>query len=124
VQKIQSSGQRIEYFEQLQIQCRIAMLLKIPLHSNTRWGSAYNMLDRAYHLCQVLLLNPTFHAVINLHIKPIKLFITAADELFGPITVICREGQIEKQIRWGAFQLKEADWACVVDAKAILAVRS
>ncbi|KAG2752567.1 hypothetical protein P692DRAFT_20708915, partial [Suillus brevipes Sb2] len=32
--KIQSSGQRIEYFETLQVKCGIPIPLKIPLHSN------------------------------------------------------------------------------------------
>ena len=51
--KIQSSGQRIEYFEKLQIQCKITNPLKIPLHSNVRWGSAHLMLSRSYTLRQV-----------------------------------------------------------------------
>ena len=51
--KIQASGQRIEYFNKLQVQCGINLPLKIPLHSNVRWGSAYNMLDRTYLLRQV-----------------------------------------------------------------------
>lgn len=51
--KIQASGQRIEYFEKLQINCNINEPLRIPLHSNVRWGSAYNMLNRAFKLCQV-----------------------------------------------------------------------
>jgi len=38
--KIQVSSQHIKYFEKLQIQCKISNLLKIPLHSNIRWGSA------------------------------------------------------------------------------------
>jgi hypothetical protein len=51
--QIQSSGQQIEYFERLQVQCRISNPLKIPLHGNTRWGTAYGMLDHAYQLSQV-----------------------------------------------------------------------
>jgi hypothetical protein len=51
--KIQASGQRIEYFEKLQINCKINEPLRIPLHSNVRWGSAYNMLKRALQLRQV-----------------------------------------------------------------------
>lgn len=51
--QIQASGQRIEYFEKLQIQCKIGDPLKIPLHSNIRWGSAHNMLGRSYLLRQV-----------------------------------------------------------------------
>jgi hypothetical protein len=48
--KIQASGQCIEYFHKLQVQCNIKTPLKIPLHGNTRWGSAFSMLDRAYKL--------------------------------------------------------------------------
>lgn len=55
-EQIQCSGQRIEYFEKLQMESGITKPLKIPLHSNVRWGSAYNMLDRAYHLRQVSLI--------------------------------------------------------------------
>ncbi|KAF8222273.1 hypothetical protein L208DRAFT_1323642 [Tricholoma matsutake] len=51
--KIQSSGQCIEYFQKLQLQCKIVTLLKIPLHGNTRWGSAHKMLDGSYKLRQV-----------------------------------------------------------------------
>ncbi|KAF8223047.1 hypothetical protein L208DRAFT_1312717, partial [Tricholoma matsutake] len=48
--KIQSSGQHIEYFEKVQLQCKITTMLKIPLHNNTRWGTAHKMLDRSYKL--------------------------------------------------------------------------
>jgi hypothetical protein len=51
--KIQALGQRIEYFEKLQINCKIDEPLQIPLHSNVWWGSAYNMLKHALQLCQV-----------------------------------------------------------------------
>ena len=51
--KIQASRQRIEYFNKLQVQCNIKTPLKIPLHGNTRWGSAFSMLDRAYKLRKV-----------------------------------------------------------------------
>jgi hypothetical protein len=122
--KIQASGQRIEYFERLQVQCGIATPLKIPLHGNMRWGSAFNMLNRAYQLRQVFSSCSTYRTVINSLFQVIKLFITATDELFGLITVIHRNGHVKKQIRWSAFHLKEADLACIVDAKAILAVSS
>jgi hypothetical protein len=61
--QIQASGQRIEHFEKLQIQCKITDPLKIPLHSNVRWGSAYFMLDRSYKLRQVCSL--TFLWILN-----------------------------------------------------------
>lgn len=51
--QIQASGQRIEYFEKLQLQFKIAIPLKIPLQNNTRWGTAHKMLDRSYKLRQV-----------------------------------------------------------------------
>ena len=51
--QIQASGQRIEYFEKLQLQFKIATPLKIPLHNNTRWGTAHKMLERSYKLQQV-----------------------------------------------------------------------
>jgi len=51
--QIQASGQRIEYFEQLQANSKISTPLKLKVHSNTRWGSAYDMADHALQLCQV-----------------------------------------------------------------------
>ena len=51
--QIQASGARIEYFNELQIQCGISIPLKIPLHSNVRWGTAHTMLDRGDKLRQV-----------------------------------------------------------------------
>jgi hypothetical protein len=101
--KIQCSGQRIEYFEKLQIESGITTPFVIPLHSNVRWGSAYNMLDRAYRVRQA-----------------IKLFIAAADELYGPITVIRRDGRVFKKIPWSAFKIADADWARVLHVKSIL----
>jgi hypothetical protein len=101
--KIQCSGQRIEYFKKLQIESGVTTALSIPLHSNVRWGSAYNMLARAYRLRQ-----------------SIKLFIAAADELYGPITVLRRDGQVVKKIPWSAFRISEMDWTRVLDATSIL----
>jgi hypothetical protein len=51
--QIQSSGQRIEAFEKLQLECGFTHTLKVPLHSNVRWGTAYQMLTVAYKLRQV-----------------------------------------------------------------------
>ena len=48
--KIQASGQRIMYFEQLQKECGIDIALKIPLQSNIRWGTANGMLAQSYDL--------------------------------------------------------------------------
>ncbi|GLB39419.1 hypothetical protein LshimejAT787_0605810 [Lyophyllum shimeji] len=102
--KIQASGQRIEYFEQCQTQCGQTQTFKIPLHSNIRWGTAHKMLERAYQLRQA-----------------IALFLSAADELFGPITTIRVDGRVSKHIPWSAFKLQESDWTRVIDAKEILA---
>ena len=51
--KIRASGQRIEYFEQLQSNCKIPIPLKLEVHNNTRWGTAYGMIERARDLRQV-----------------------------------------------------------------------
>jgi hypothetical protein len=58
IQQIQSSGQRIEAFEKLQLECGITDPLKIPLHSNVRWGTAHRMLHVAYKVRQVSCLLP------------------------------------------------------------------
>jgi hypothetical protein len=52
--QIQASGQRIEVFNKLQIECAITEPLKIPLHSNIRWGTVFLMLTRSYKLREVL----------------------------------------------------------------------
>ena len=51
--QIQLSGQHIEAFERLQTECGVVHALKIPLHSNVRWGTAYQMLLISQKLCQV-----------------------------------------------------------------------
>ena len=53
ISQIQASGTRIAKFNELQIQSGIRKALKIPLHSNIRWGSAFYMLDRALALQNV-----------------------------------------------------------------------
>jgi len=63
-----------------------------------------------------------FNSSLTSRRQPIKLFIASADELYGPITVIRRDGHIIKKIPWSAFQLKEVDWCRVLDTKTILAV--
>ncbi|KAG0696745.1 hypothetical protein DFH29DRAFT_1004341 [Suillus ampliporus] len=102
--KIQCSGQRIDYFETLQKNCGLENTLKIPLHSNVRWGTVDGMLRCAYTLRQV-----------------INIFISTADELFGPVTVIRHNGRLVKNIPWTAFTFKNADWECVNDACEIIA---
>lgn len=59
--QIQASGQRIEYFHSTQLRCGLPEALKIPLHSNIRWGTAYKMLDQANKLRQVSIV---FSAII------------------------------------------------------------
>lgn len=102
--KIQASGQHIEYFQKLQVQCDIKTPLKIPLHGNTRWGSVFNMLDRAYKLR-----------------KAINMFLSSADELYGLITTIRKNNRIFKKIPWSAFKMSEDNWQLVYDVKSILA---
>lgn len=51
--QIQASGQCIEYFHSTQIHCGVPEALKIPLHSNIHWGTAFKMLDQANKLRQV-----------------------------------------------------------------------
>lgn len=52
------------------------------------------------------------------------MFVSAADELYGPITTIRRDGRITKNIPWTAFQTEKHDWGRVADVKNILAVRA
>ena len=124
--QIQSSGQRIEAFDKLQIECGIPNPLKIALHSNVRWGTAYHMLSVSHKLRQVQCFNialtlsqPTYPPV-----QPINLFVASADHRYGPITTIRRGGQVAKHIPWSAFTLTEQDWERVMEAAEILAVHS
>jgi len=103
--KIQASGQRIEYFHSTQIRCGLPEAVKIPLHSNIRWGTAFKMLDQANKLRQ-----------------PIALFVTSADEMYGPITTLRRDNRLLKHIPWSAFKMVESDWLRVIDARDILGV--
>ncbi|KAF9018327.1 hypothetical protein BDZ89DRAFT_960222, partial [Hymenopellis radicata] len=48
-------------------------------------------------------------------------FISAADERFGPITIIRQKGKPVKKIPWTAFKLKPKAWLRVVDIREILA---
>ena len=115
--KIQASGQCIEYFEKLQIQCKISNPLKIPIHSNIIWGSIHNMLGSSNHLCQVSNQHISMDTLLtnSSPFKPINLFLALADALFGPITTIHANGQVTKKISWSAFHLSDEDWQCVRD---------
>ncbi|KIM57745.1 hypothetical protein SCLCIDRAFT_28596 [Scleroderma citrinum Foug A] len=83
--KIQASGQRIAYF------------------NNMCWGMAAGMLGQAYDVQ-----------------RPINLFISFADQLFGPITSVRHPGQPIKHIPWIAFTLKTADLEHVNDMQTII----
>jgi hypothetical protein len=83
------------------------------------------MLDRAYKLQMVSVYPGTgIQVVLITHSisQPINLFISSADQLYGPITVLRRDGRVVKNIPWSAFALSDVDWARVMDAKMILAV--
>ena len=100
------------------------MALKIPLHSNIRWGSAFKMLDQANTLCQVfLIISILFLFYVLILFKPIGLFLSSADEIFGPITTLRRENRVVKHLPWSAFKLADTDWQRVMDARDILGVR-
>lgn len=42
--------------------------------------------------------------------QPLKLFLSSADELFGPITTLRKNGRIVKKIPWSTFILNDEDW--------------
>ncbi|KAE9387347.1 hypothetical protein BT96DRAFT_768094, partial [Gymnopus androsaceus JB14] len=47
-------------------------------------------------------------------------FIEVADAIFGPITVIRKNGKIVKKVPWAAFKFSSADWGHVKDCRSIL----
>lgn len=51
--KIQVSGQRIQEFHKIQREFKIDPPLSLILHGNTRWGSAFGMVDRGLKLAKV-----------------------------------------------------------------------
>ena len=51
------------------------------------------------------------------------MFVTYADQLYGPITTVRSNGKVVKKIPWLAFKLSNRDWMRVADARNILAVR-
>jgi hypothetical protein len=55
--------------------------------------------------------------------QPIAVFLTSADEMYGPITTLRHNNRIVKHIPWTAFKLSDQDWYRVVDARDILRVR-
>ena len=54
--------------------------------------------------------------------QPINLFVATANQCYGPITTIWRDGQVVKHIPWSAFHFSKTDWECVLEASHILAV--
>ncbi|OJT06528.1 Zinc finger BED domain-containing protein RICESLEEPER 2 [Trametes pubescens] len=102
--KIQASPQRKEAFKRAQRQIGIDVPLVIPLHGNTRWGSAHGMCERAFRLREA-----------------IDSFVATADAKFGPITIIRKDGKIAKKIPWSAFRLEDSDWKRVSLCTDILA---
>ena len=52
--------------------------------------------------------------------QAINLFVNSADDLFGPITVIRRQGFAQKKIPWTAFRLEGKDWDRINDIRLII----
>ncbi|KAF8971662.1 hypothetical protein BDZ97DRAFT_1650536 [Flammula alnicola] len=80
------------------------------------------MLDQANKLRQV---SPIISSIPFIHLtnsfrQPIALFVTSADEMYGPITTLRRAGRLVKHIPWSAFKMTDQDWARVIDARDIL----
>lgn len=121
--KIQASGQHIQEFHKIQCECGIKTPLALILHGNTRWGSAYGMVERGLRLSKVCTQFKHDNKMFTTIFQAINRFVAIADELFGPITVIRKDGRIDKKIHWLAFKFSDQDWARVGDCKAILEVR-
>lgn len=52
------------------------------------------------------------------------MFLTSADEMYGPITTLRCDNRLVKHIPWSAFKMADQDWLRVVDVRDILGVRS
>ncbi|KAG1894177.1 uncharacterized protein F5891DRAFT_961987 [Suillus fuscotomentosus] len=52
--------------------------------------------------------------------QAINLFVSSADELFGPITSIRCHGWVTKHIPWTAFALKTSDWERMNNTRIII----
>jgi hypothetical protein len=50
------------------------------------------------------------------------LFVTSADQMYGPITMLRRDNCLVKHIPWTAFKMTDLDWVRVVDTGNILGV--
>lgn len=53
--------------------------------------------------------------------QAINLFVNSADELFGPMTTVRKDGRIVKNIPWSAFNFKPSDWERVNDTRLVIA---
>lgn len=120
--KIQASGQRILEFRKIQIEVGIINPLSLILHGNTRWGSVYGMVDHGIKLAKVCHLILFLTISLFCYVQAINRFIQVADVLFGSITIIRKNGKIEKKIPWSAFTFSDNDWMCVKDCRSILKV--
>jgi hypothetical protein len=54
--------------------------------------------------------------------QAINLFLSLADQLYGPITTIRQNNHLVKKIPWSVFRLSDDDWQLVYDTKSILVV--
>ena len=50
------------------------------------------------------------------------VFVTSADEMYSPITMLRANNHLIKHIPWSAFKLSDRDWHRVVDTCDILGV--
>src|ERR1019366_1807839 len=90
----------------------------------THVGAQHSRCFTAHLSCVRYEVKQSHHASSINHIsrQAIKLFLSTADEKFGPITTIRHHGAAVKHIPWTAFQFTEPDWSRVLDARAILEV--
>ena len=123
--QIQASGTRKQEFERLQL-ANLAdgqmKALVIPLHNNTRWGSALKMLGRTHYLQVVCSSRGVSLSGLMFASQPVNLFVESADRLFGPITKVRRNGEDTVSIPWRAFEIKPEGWKRVGLCVKILTV--
>ena len=50
------------------------------------------------------------------------LFMTSADQMYGPIMTLRCDNRLVKHIPWTAFKMTDLDWVRVIDAHDILGV--
>jgi hypothetical protein len=71
---------------------------------------------------QGLHLFSSFFLLADLSCQAITLFVSTADQRYGPITTIRRNGRVVKHIPWTVFAITETDWERVKQVCDILAV--